>query len=333
MTFPAGSNHDLRAGLTVALVSLVVACPYAWPDGGSIPFNARVKVFEPTQRALIAWNGEEEILALSTDLRTSEPTKVLEVFPFPAEPVVTEGDVRLFRKATDLINSKLRARAKTRFGGMGGGGEGGGAAAAFEPPPARLTFHETIGAHDVSVVQALRLDGFVEWVDKYLRSQHVHNPVIPTPLSEVVEEYIRDGLTWFVFDVVSLTDKPVTKQTIQFRFRTNCLYYPLRITRTEEGETVVKLLILTTELVDFTHGMGYGLPRERLRLAHKPVTIDSIELSSLDLEMYALLGSPYTAKLRIWEIRGVLSEFEQDLVIVNPGWRLHRGRDTARQPL
>ena len=332
MTHHPNSAWRPRTVVAAALASLV-ACPFALPDGGSIPFKATVKVFEPTQRAFIAWNGEEEILALSTDLRASEPTKVLEVFPFPAEPAVTEGDVELFRKATYLINRKLRARAMVPAGGMGGGGEGGGAAGVNEPPPARVTFHETIGAHDVAVIQALRLNGFVEWVETYLRSQQVHTPVIPAPLSQVVEEYIRDGLTWFVFDVVSLTDRPVTKQTIQFRFRTNCLYYPLRITRSEEGETVVKLLVLTTELVDFTRGMGYGLPRERLKLAHKPVTITADELSSLNREMDALLGRPYTAKLRIWEIKGVLSEFEQDLVIVNPSWRLHRGRDTARSPL
>ena len=64
-------------------------------------------IFEPTQRALIAWNGEEEILILSTDLRASRATKVLEVMPFPAEPRVKKGDVGVFRRAVKLINSKI----------------------------------------------------------------------------------------------------------------------------------------------------------------------------------------------------------------------------------
>jgi hypothetical protein len=44
-------------------------------DCGGIPFKTHVQVFEPDQRAVIAYNGREEILLLSTDLRASEPTK------------------------------------------------------------------------------------------------------------------------------------------------------------------------------------------------------------------------------------------------------------------
>lgn len=79
----------------------------AQADRGAIPFRPEVTIFERTQRALIAWNGEEEILLLSTDLRASRATKVLEVMPFPAEPRVTKGDVAVFRRAVRLINSKI----------------------------------------------------------------------------------------------------------------------------------------------------------------------------------------------------------------------------------
>ena len=88
-------------------------------DRGAIPFQPEVTIFEPTQRALIAWNGEEEILILSTDLRASRATKVLEVMPFPAEPRVKKGDVGVFRRAVKLINSKILrpvAAAGRRYG-------------------------------------------------------------------------------------------------------------------------------------------------------------------------------------------------------------------------
>jgi hypothetical protein len=89
--------------------SLVLLVASAWPvqaDRGAIPFQPEVTIFEPTQRALIAWNGEEEILLLSTDLRASRTTKVLEVMPFLAEPRVAKGDVAVFQQAVQLINSK-----------------------------------------------------------------------------------------------------------------------------------------------------------------------------------------------------------------------------------
>ena len=69
---------NLTSFKLLALLSLLFVS-VARADRGSIPFKPHVQIFEPTQRAMIAWDGREEILVLSTDLRASEPTKVLEV--------------------------------------------------------------------------------------------------------------------------------------------------------------------------------------------------------------------------------------------------------------
>jgi hypothetical protein len=44
------------------VLSIAFSAQVVYADRGSIPFRPNVKIFEPTQRALIAWNGEEEIL-------------------------------------------------------------------------------------------------------------------------------------------------------------------------------------------------------------------------------------------------------------------------------
>src|SRR5512134_1393996 len=93
---------------SLTLAVLLASTGSLFADRGAIPFRPHVTIFEPTQRAMIAWNGEEEILILSTDLRASQRTKVLEVMPFPAEPCVTKGDVGVFKRAVKLINSKIR---------------------------------------------------------------------------------------------------------------------------------------------------------------------------------------------------------------------------------
>jgi hypothetical protein len=252
---------------------------------------------------MIAWNGDEEILLLSTDLRASEPTKVLEVIPLPAEPKVTKGDVEVFRKATALINSKLPRmlhKSEGRFGGRGG-----------RPSPAgEVTFHEKIGAHDISVTRVLDGAGFVEWVEEYLKRSGVGNPTIPPPLANVIGDYLQDGYGWFVFDVVELGRETLTNDAIQYRFASKCLYYPLRITRAEEGETSIRLLVLTPRLLsEFA-----GLPVREVQLLHEPVAITSAELRSLNKDMDALLGHRKDMKLRIWQIRGRLSEFRNDLI-------------------
>ena len=99
--------------ITAVVFGLVFTLPQpGFADRGSIPWgnwNAQdmPEIFEPAQNAIIAWNGKEQILLLSTDLKASKPTKVLEVLPLPSEPVVTRGDAATFSKINALINEEL----------------------------------------------------------------------------------------------------------------------------------------------------------------------------------------------------------------------------------
>lgn len=276
-------------------------------DMGSIPFRPGVRIFEPTQRAMIAWNGRREILILSTDLHASAPTKVLEVMPFPSEPKVKKGKAEIFKQATDLINLRIGSRHYQNIRRMGGETMGGRTA----PPPATVTFHEQIGSHNVSVIRMNDPARFAAWVHKYLRSLGVGAPRIPPQLALVIEEYIRDQFSWFVFDVVSLQQKPKTKEAIQFEFDSRWLYYPLRITRAESGDTRIHLIIVTRELLSVYN--FDGIPRKQVKLLHKPVPINDGELLLLNEDIFRLLREPQKAELRIWEIRGPLSSFEDDL--------------------
>ena len=103
----------MKKTVSVFLFLVVFLSPTLYADRGSIPFNPNVKIFEPNQRAMIAWNGEEEILLLTTDLRASAPTKVLEVIPLPSKPEVKRGDIEVFKRATALINKKIRIPIST----------------------------------------------------------------------------------------------------------------------------------------------------------------------------------------------------------------------------
>ena len=72
------------------LLSLMPA--FLAADRGAIPFDPDVRIFEPNQRAIIAWNGQKQILLLSTDMRASRQVEILEVLPLPSEPQVKKGD-------------------------------------------------------------------------------------------------------------------------------------------------------------------------------------------------------------------------------------------------
>jgi hypothetical protein len=252
---------------------------------------------------MIAWNGEEEILLLTTDMRASDSTEVLEVLPLPAEPAVKKGDIEVFRKAIDIINKKIRTQNILIFKRNGGKER-------TSKTAGEITFHKKIGAHDINVAHVLDKDGFIKWAEDYLDSLGVENPVIPEGLKNVVGEYLEEKFTWFVFDVISLDKELKTNDAIQYRFKTDFLFYPVKIMNTEEGHTSMDLLILTPQLLkDFP-----GIPLEKIHLQHEPISITSKELNSLNKEMDKLLGNRENTKLRIWKIEGQISDFEDDLI-------------------
>ena len=91
-------------------------------------------------------------------------------------------------------------------------------------------------------------------------------------MKAVVTKYLGDKFEWFVFDVVELGKEVKTKDAIQYRFPTRFLYYPLRITRTEEGNTLIRLLVISPELLNLPNSV---------HLLHKPIRISPKELRSL----------------------------------------------------
>lgn len=302
MSYSVHDKLKMIVGLFIILFLFNAQALYA--DRGSIPLNPNAKIFNPKQRAMIAWNGTEEILFLSTDMSASAKTKVIEIMPFPSEPVVKKGDVEIFRKAMKLINQKLQERSGQTV-------QKEGQERMKSSPAGEVTFHQVIGAHDIMVIHVLDVNNFMEWVERYFSAYGVKNPKIPEAMKIVVDEYLKEGFLWFVFDVVSLDEVPTTSEAIQYRFKTESLFYPLRITRTEEGETSIELLVLTQrQLIQFS-----GISIEEIKLPYEPIGMSSEELRGLNEEMDELLGHEEKVKLRSWNIKGKLSEFKKDLLV------------------
>lgn len=283
--------------LIAALVMAALAVVPAVADRGSIPFKPYVHVYEPNQRAVIAWNGREEILLLSTNLRASEPSEVLEVIPLPAEPEVTQGDINVFSR----IDRLLRSRGPR--GPVKGNTRSQGA------PAGEITFHERIGQHDVSVAHVRDRDEFAEWVTRRLTELGVDAPALPPVLKESIAGYIHDGFRWFVFDVVSLTPEARSVDALQYRFATKRLFYPLRISRTDQGSTAIDLFVLTPRLLR----RFPGLAANRISLSFEPVSLNRAALASLDGQLADFFGRSETVMLRSWHIEGDLGSFDRDL--------------------
>ena len=140
------------------LISSIIILTVAFPltchaDMGSIPFKKGVRIVEPNQDAIIAWNGKEQLLYLQTTLGASEETKVLEVMPLPSKPMVDEADPAVFARCKSLLPRVIVRDS-------GGGDPFGPFSAPGELPAAWVVERKMIGAHDLRTVELLDAERF-----------------------------------------------------------------------------------------------------------------------------------------------------------------------------
>ena len=102
--------------------------------GMVVIYPREVSVQESGQNAILAWNGNEEVIILSTDAKSSESTLVLEVLPLSSNPTVEEGSFDSFTKLTEIINEKIRRDQKMAEGFSRG----------TKAPGIEITFHKKL---------------------------------------------------------------------------------------------------------------------------------------------------------------------------------------------
>ena len=288
------------------IVTLLIGSQLLSADMGSIPFKKGIVITEPKQDAIIAWNGVEQLLYLQTTLAAAEETKVLEVMPLPSRPTVKATSEGVFERCASLLP---RVRRKSSGSGMD----------AFGAPPsegaiADVVERKKIGAHDLRVVRLLDKGRFANWIKEEFAGEEQLE--VPKALLEVIGDYTDDGFTWFLFDVVDLNEEPAKKVPLRIRFKTTRLYYPMRITRTEKGDSKVSLTVLTNVL--FEKEDCVGIPRSEIVVPASPREVSGSQVQWVDPIIFNLLGQPARTKIRTWEISGSIDTFTKDLLIRNP---------------
>ncbi len=325
----------LRVLLLVTCFGLatVPLAPVALADRGIVPISD-VSVYGPGQKAIISWDGKEEIMILSTDVRASGDSQILELLPLPSEPQIEKGDFASFEQVDKLIQKHSPGPQWDRSGKATlAPGEG-----------AEIVFHEKIGAHDITVVKAADSAALVQWAERFLEEVGIKHEVSSPKLESLVEGYIARDINYFVFDLIEVTPQPKSIEPIIYRFDTHFLYYPLKISTLAEGWTDINLFLLTPQPVDL-HWLPQGneLP-QGMEIGKfydgnttQPIQFDVTqeELASIDEDIAGLLGE--NAWLTAMSYHGDLSDLTRDLRIgwMSPNPKLvfdsYQGRCTSQQ--
>ncbi|MBS7651357.1 DUF2330 domain-containing protein [Candidatus Bathyarchaeota archaeon] len=220
--------------LAIALIALPIillnCVSQVYADRGTIPIM-NVDVYGPGQKAIIAWNGEVERLILSTDLYASLETKVLELMPLTSKPNVEVVDLKIFEEIQILMMRKMPRTISPEYkGGL------------------EIIFHEKIGPHDITVLKATSTEELSRFITDYTIKMGIsHIPPVSEGTYAILKDYLMRGFNYWVLDLV---DIPSTKRSIEpiaYEFKSETLYYPMKISATTKGPIRINLYLITPE--------------------------------------------------------------------------------------
>ena len=281
-----------------------------------VPWPSEISLREAGQKAIVAWNGTEEVLILSIDVKSSKSATVLRLLPLPSNPTkVEEGDFSSFENLVRLINQKIRTMGRYKGGLVPAGyGEGGA-------PSIVITFQAKLGPHDVTIVKVNDLEYFIAWVENFASTKGLGATAIPDGFKQSVASYLDNGIAYFVFDVIQTGPEEKSITPLIYRFETDFLYYPLNITGNSVGlESTwdeVQLFIITKgringKTVENVRLQAYIGFEEWLELSPKELAQVSPEIADLfESDPFVMNASHF----------GQLSDLEKDLIIT--GEQIH----------
>lgn len=231
----------------VLLVVLFILPEVCLADrGGWHVHTEAVTLKESGQRAIIGWDGQTEVLCLGTDVSSSKKTTVIEFLPLPSEPKVTLGSRETF-EAVEKLLARKNIRFFKRKGRFGKGLRGD----ARESEPFTITFHQRLGAHDVTVVKVNRPDEFVDWIEEKARALTQNQASVPGGLRKLIAKYLNEyRCPYFVFDVIEVGPDPKSVEPIIYEFESPLLFYPLEISSTFHGQTSIDLIVFASDQIN-----------------------------------------------------------------------------------
>jgi len=211
--------------LLLILLCLAIPALPAGADHGGIPLNRHVTFDEQAQNAIVAWNGDEEVLILSTEVSSAAEGKLLEFLPHPSRPKsMTEGDFHCFWNVGSYFDGHT-------INGLNPYGLDTDGLLYHYYPNIQVLERVNVGPHDITVVKITATEHFNAWVQAFALARGLPSPNIPERLESCVGSYLERNILYFVFDVIDLGKWPVRVNPVGYTFDTPYLFYPLEVTR------------------------------------------------------------------------------------------------------
>jgi len=289
-----GKIKNMAGILCGIIITFVIVSNNVNADRGMVSVHG-VSIYEPGQKAIIAWDGTEEILILSTDAYAQSNTSVLEILPLPSNPEVDLGNFSSFYKIQDLIwsHSYLQDR---NYKALEGGNES-----------IEIVFQKKLGAHNITIIHIKSMQNFTNWINNFLAEKGASAEILPSELNSIISDYLQLEISYFVFDEIELTPSVWSIEPIIYRFSTDYLYFPLRISSIIHGDTTITLFCITDRNMEWESAESLGFDRKI------EFDLNKTELSEIDQRIGEMFADD--ARLYVYEYSGSIQTFNNDLSV------------------
>ena len=293
-------------------------------NGGAWIWPPNIHVNQTDQNAIIAWNGQEEVLILSTNWEKpadSQAATLLKAVPLPAEPSeIKEGETEIFEKLVKILNEKINAMRKQALSGGSGGNREINVPGATQG--VEIIFQKIIGAHDVTVVKVNKQEDFSKWIDDFSAQKSLEKKQVSEEFKIGLQNYLKRNINYFVFDIVNLSETKTTIKPLIYKFKSNYLYFPMLVSGISEisdSQTKVNLFLVFDE--------NLKLPKQIWQGSHNylvtnnelvgdngvDIKLTNTELKDVSQDLANLFSKNVIT--RRFEIDGKLSEINKDLML------------------
>jgi len=273
----------MKGRVICGLLPVTLPLGTALADRGMI-FIGRpsVSIYEPGQKAIVAWNRGMEVLILATDTRAPQEGKALGVLPLPSAPKVEKGSLDSFVAVQRLIwKNALRLSGAVR-------------GKISSPQGVRIVFRKRIGAHNLTAVEAGSVQAFIRWAEEFVRKHARSNlGALPAEWRATVADYIKRGVRFFVFDLIDIGREERTIEPLVYTFKSRRPFYPLKISRPMGGLTKVQVFLLTPKMPDIFSMRGpLAVATYKAPFGWRPILfkVSYHELKAISPKISSLLG-------------------------------------------
>jgi hypothetical protein len=260
-------------------------------------------VSENGQRAIIAWNGTFEVLALSADIISSQESEVLEIMPLPSIPSIGEGTNESFIRVQELVNTYFELTWPANWLSRPRGYPSRGMSE--DTPQITVLFQEQIGIHFLTTVKAREASELSEWLESFLEARR-YNVTLPASLNGLLENYTQNEINFFVIDMITADSTLKTVEPLIYAFNSSRLYYPLLISNLFSGESEISIFTVTNNLLKQDSILGGEFSKN----AQFKISLETV--SEISPNMTGLFSEdPYITYFRF---TGSLADLKEDLL-------------------